>query len=317
MMENNFNIGKEGYFVLNEDNDILIENGLVKCFTKDGDSFQINYEDINFSNEKLFCDLNGTNIVITLPKKMINNNNNLEEINKENTHFCWDNKNTKLFLDLYKSKKELISTRQIKTLKHLWKLISKEMNYHGYQLSPLQVENKYKSLERSYKKMIQHNKKTGNCRTSCPFENELHDILGKKHKIVPLAVMGSKGLILKEPRVEIVEEREEVENPDDPLSLLEDNDTSPSTTTSTCTKSYPSSSSANKRLKTADYLNKCYSSITNYTKEIKEEKQNIKDLQIKMLEKQEELIDLTKNQWEASNKLRKERNEILKDFFSN
>jgi len=44
------------------------------------------------------------------------------------------------------------------------------MKLQGYNVSSIQVENKYKSLERSYKNIITHNKKTERNRLSCPYE---------------------------------------------------------------------------------------------------------------------------------------------------
>lgn len=52
----------------------------------------------------------------------------------------------------------------------MWNKIALEMQKNGYNTTLLQVENKYKSLERSYKNMKLNNKKTGRGRMSCTFE---------------------------------------------------------------------------------------------------------------------------------------------------
>jgi len=44
------------------------------------------------------------------------------------------------------------------------------MNRIHYPVTPLQVENKIKSLERSYKNMISNNKMTGRARKTCKYE---------------------------------------------------------------------------------------------------------------------------------------------------
>ncbi|XP_067212690.1 uncharacterized protein [Linepithema humile] len=55
--------------------------------------------------------------------------------------------------------------------------ISEEkMKSQGYNVSAIQVENKYKSLERSFKNVITHNKKTGRNKLSCPYETSVCDI---------------------------------------------------------------------------------------------------------------------------------------------
>lgn len=84
--------------------------------------------------------------------------------------FPWDDASTKLFLNLYKCKKDLVSERKIKTYKLLWSTLAEDMGRNSYSVSPLQVENKFKSLTRSYKNMISNNKKTGRGRATCKFE---------------------------------------------------------------------------------------------------------------------------------------------------
>ncbi|KYN50001.1 hypothetical protein ALC62_00028, partial [Cyphomyrmex costatus] len=126
-----------------------------------------------------------------------NDQNDQNAINTTSSWY-WNDASTKLLLDIYKRQKELVSTRKIKTYKLLWKQIAKEMRQNGYSVTPLQVENKIKSLERSYKNMISNNKMTGRARKTCKYEAELTDLLGEKHSIQPLAVSGRNGLILHE-----------------------------------------------------------------------------------------------------------------------
>ncbi|KYN29549.1 PREDICTED: uncharacterized protein LOC108763347 [Trachymyrmex cornetzi] len=71
------------------------------------------------------------------------------------------------------------------------------MTLQGYIVSSIQVENKYKSLKRSYKNTVTHNKKTGRNRLSCPYETELTELLSGKHNIEPLLLSGNKGIILR------------------------------------------------------------------------------------------------------------------------
>lgn len=44
------------------------------------------------------------------------------------------------------------------------------MKLKGYNVSSTQVENKFKSLERSYKNMKSNNKKIGRSRATCSYE---------------------------------------------------------------------------------------------------------------------------------------------------
>lgn len=96
--------------------------------------------------------------------------NNNSEVDKENHSplninktFNWTDVSTKLFLELYKEKRELLINRKIKT-------ICENMKSHGFNVTTMQVENKWKSLERSYKNMILNNKQTGRGRVTCFYE---------------------------------------------------------------------------------------------------------------------------------------------------
>ena len=67
----------------------------------------------------------------------------------------------------------------------MWQILANEMNAAGVAITPQQAENKWKSLERAYKAKILHNKKSGREKRKCPYENELEEILAKRHSIVP------------------------------------------------------------------------------------------------------------------------------------
>jgi len=64
----------------------------------------------------------------------------------------------------------MVSDRKIKNLRIMWQLISQELKEVGYIVTPLQVENKFKTLERAYKNMMSNNKKTGRGRIGCSYE---------------------------------------------------------------------------------------------------------------------------------------------------
>ncbi|EFN89255.1 hypothetical protein EAI_09798, partial [Harpegnathos saltator] len=83
--------------------------------------------------------------------------------------FTWCDASTKLFLSIYKEMNKLFKNRKIATKKILWNKITIQMNSKGYNVNVIQVEDKYKSLERSYKNMISNNKKTGRGRMTCPY----------------------------------------------------------------------------------------------------------------------------------------------------
>ncbi|XP_075539126.1 uncharacterized protein LOC142573369, partial [Dermacentor variabilis] len=49
----------------------------------------------------------------------------------------------------------------------------------------LQVHNKWKSLERTYKRAKGHNEKSGRGATRCDFEEELEEVLEREHHVIP------------------------------------------------------------------------------------------------------------------------------------
>jgi len=130
-----------------------------------GLQFTINYSDIDFSCENLLCSIDNHNILV----KLHEHNSTIPELNIQET-FSWTDTNTKYFIELYKEKKELLTNRKIKTKKILWEIMHESMKAKGYNVTTTQLENKLKSLERSYKNMITNNKQTGRGRMTCPYQ---------------------------------------------------------------------------------------------------------------------------------------------------
>lgn len=52
----------------------------------------------------------------------------------------------------------------------MWDIIGVKITAAGYNFSAAQIENKYRGLERSYKRTKSHNKKTGRNKETCAFE---------------------------------------------------------------------------------------------------------------------------------------------------
>ena len=113
-------------------------------FVTDGTQFKVDASEIDIEKcTTLRCNVEGNKIDVSFPK---NNNfvhdvnaNNAGDVEKENdsdnlqhneakeTAFYRNDAATKLFLSLYKEKRELVIQRKIKTQKVMWKEISKKM----------------------------------------------------------------------------------------------------------------------------------------------------------------------------------------------
>lgn len=83
----------------------------------------------------------------------------------------WTDDGTKLLISMVNEYRPLVGKSMLlKTKRKMWEKISKEFEQNGYGISSTQAENKFKSLERGYKKKICHNSKTGRDRAKCQFE---------------------------------------------------------------------------------------------------------------------------------------------------
>ncbi|XP_066596791.1 uncharacterized protein [Prorops nasuta] len=99
----------------------------------------------------------------------------------------WSDNETKLLLTLYKENKN----KSI-SVKHLFKFISTQLKENGgYNITPEKCNTKLQALKRSYKKVQDHNKKSGNNRKSCKHYEILQDIFDREPWIKPVAVAGT------------------------------------------------------------------------------------------------------------------------------
>lgn len=82
----------------------------------------------------------------------------------------WCDTSSKLLISLFDVNNLLLKQRKIKNKTAMFAKITKEMNQSGFQFTIEQVWNKFKSLERAFKKVIDNNNKSGRGRKSCPYE---------------------------------------------------------------------------------------------------------------------------------------------------
>lgn len=83
----------------------------------------------------------------------------------------WLEAPTKMLLSLMEELAPRVGkSLQLKNKNKMWKLISEKLTAEGYPFSPSQVQTKFRTLERQYKKIKLHNTKTGRDRQNCSFE---------------------------------------------------------------------------------------------------------------------------------------------------
>ncbi|XP_037825591.1 zinc finger protein with KRAB and SCAN domains 2-like [Lucilia sericata] len=107
----------------------------------------------------------------------------------------WLDAPTKLLIsNLVELQPKVGKSAALKNKKKLWDLISEELKSNGYMFTPIQVETKFRSLERQYKKTKLNNKLTGRSKMTCPYESELGDLFGDKRGLNPDYILNNKEL---------------------------------------------------------------------------------------------------------------------------
>lgn len=106
--------------------------------------------------------------------------------------YKWTYNVTLLFLDLYKEYRKKVGTLEIRNLKKMYEEIAKELrNKTKQNITASNCENRWKHLERTYKKITDNNKKTGRGRKDFEYADIMQEILGKKRSINPVILLAS------------------------------------------------------------------------------------------------------------------------------
>ncbi|GAB1861642.1 hypothetical protein CAJAP_02721 [Camponotus japonicus] len=220
------------------------------------------------------------------------------------------------------------------------------MKLQNYNVSAAQVENKYKSLERSFKNVKTHNKKTGRNKIACPYETELTELLGGKHSIEPLLLSGNKGIIsnnneraststsfINEDNNNIIASHqaafESNANTTHNKSTLQqetyestyDSENTYDTSDKENIKTSKMKSHTKKSGTTARVLEVCQQHLENVTDDIRQKNKNQDEIQKTILEEykamrkiHEEGMIKMQEQLIIANTLREEKNKLLRDF---
>ncbi|CAH1110524.1 unnamed protein product [Psylliodes chrysocephalus] len=114
---------------------------------------------------------------------------NVEEIEEK---FFNHNRSLDL-INLYKKYKSKIGTYEVKNMKKLWDLVARDIsNMHKVTIASSKCENRFKVLDRNYKKFVDKNAKTGRGRTNFEFEKEFEEIYGGKSNVHPQVLLSSE-----------------------------------------------------------------------------------------------------------------------------
>lgn len=146
-------------------------------------AFQLHLSEVEIKGPHLSLNVNGKDVDIEIyPWDVGENdseNDKVAEADLPNTPstsksgnavFPWCDASTKIFLKEYKLKRELVKTRKLKNMKLAYQEISQSLQDNGFNVSPLQVENRFKTLKRAYKNMMIHNRRNGRGKYICSYE---------------------------------------------------------------------------------------------------------------------------------------------------
>ena len=82
---------------------------------------------------------------------------------------------------MYKKYRNKVGGMEIKNLKKMWEVIATDINKsHNFNVSAAHCENRWRVVERSYKKFIDNNKQTGRGRKVFEYETVLNEIFTQK-----------------------------------------------------------------------------------------------------------------------------------------
>nr|CAH7763115.1 unnamed protein product [Callosobruchus chinensis] len=86
---------------------------------------------------------------------------------------------TKVLLDIYKKYRKKVGSLEIENFKKLWELIAKEINdMLKTSNSPNHVENRWRVVERAYKRFVDNKNKTGRISKIFEFQEQMDDMKG-------------------------------------------------------------------------------------------------------------------------------------------
>ncbi|XP_044178480.1 uncharacterized protein LOC122960377 [Acropora millepora] len=116
----------------------------------------------------------------------------LEE--EETKLVAWSSRSTKLLISLRRQNDSLFSKGKVRK-NVAWKRIADQFNTtSSVKVTGEQCSNKWKKLEEKYKKVTEHNNRTGNDRKECEFQAEMTEFFGSNPKIVPAATVSSMAM---------------------------------------------------------------------------------------------------------------------------
>ncbi|XP_050512205.1 uncharacterized protein LOC126888195 [Diabrotica virgifera virgifera] len=97
----------------------------------------------------------------------------------------WSSYETKVLINLYVNYKEQVGSFEIRNMKMLWHTIASDLNKMGISVTKDNCLNKWRVLERGYKKFKDNQNQTGKRRKFFEFEKEMDEVFQARKNIHP------------------------------------------------------------------------------------------------------------------------------------
>ena len=105
----------------------------------------------------------------------------------------WNIQNSKTLIDLYSTYRNKVGSFKIKNLKQMWVIISEDISHtYGMKINPNNCENRWRVLERNYKKYVENKNSTGRGRKHFDFIEEMDQIFAHKKNVHPEILLSSE-----------------------------------------------------------------------------------------------------------------------------
>ncbi|XP_054919086.1 uncharacterized protein [Dermacentor andersoni] len=127
----------------------------------------------------------------------------------------WSGRRTKFLIENYKEHFGRIGQKGgLRTKKQLMLFLTDSINDEfGCCLTVVQVTNKWKSLERAYKRVRTNNNKSGSAAAECSFEGDLQDFMERQHHVSPVVTYAQGQKIVPDDRERELQAPEAVDSP--------------------------------------------------------------------------------------------------------
>lgn len=101
-------------------------------------------------------------------------------------HIYWSDNATKSLIDCYKMYRKKVGSLEVRNMKRMWEILAVKINeIHRTNFTAGHCENRWRVLERNYKKVVDNNKKTGRGRKNFEYQEQFDEIYVNKRNIHP------------------------------------------------------------------------------------------------------------------------------------